>query len=41
MKLQRIPRSLLVYWGLAAMGLAMIAGIFDTTLPMSIRIIWV
>lgn len=34
MKLKRLPVATLVYWGLASMGLSMIAGIFGTTLPM-------
>lgn len=33
MKLKRIQSATLVYWGLASMGLAMIAGIYATTLP--------
>jgi glycoside/pentoside/hexuronide:cation symporter, GPH family len=32
-RLRRIPRMLLLYWGLASMGLAMIGGIFGSTLP--------
>ncbi len=33
LSLKRIPFSLLVYWGLASMGFAMIGGIFGSTLP--------
>lgn len=33
MKLERIQPATLAYWGLASMGLAMIAGIYGTTLP--------
>jgi len=33
MNLERIQPITLIYWGLASMGLAMIAGIYGTTLP--------
>ncbi len=33
MKLERIQPVTLLYWGLASMGLALIAGIYGTTLP--------
>ncbi len=33
MKLQRINTGTLIYWGLASMGLAMIGGIYGSTLP--------